>query len=180
MRRALLCVALALASPAAAQPAPDAATLAAARRLIQASDLTGQLRAVMPQIADAALAQARRGFKSGQMPEELQSRIVAALRENMASLADVFTPELQDRMAGVYARHFSRADLDHLADLLSDPAMVRFRQGTPAMMGEIMPMMMAAMEPRQKALQTRIMKIIGDWIAAHPEDKSRLASPVRS
>ena len=95
-------------------------------------------------------------------------------------MMDVFTPAVQDQMARAYARHFSTADLNHIADLMGGPAMVRFRGGRAAVMTDIMPVLMAAMQPEQQAFQKRIMTIIVEWIWAHPEDRTHLTKPVSS
>ena len=165
---------------AAATPPVDAAALSAARRLVAASDLEKQLRALVPQMVDAAMAQARSTFKANALPEGLKLQLDAALREGVASMMGVFTPAVQDQMAQVYARRFSSGDLNHLADMMSDPVMVRFRDGMPGVMHDLLPMLMAAMQPRQQAFQKQILTIIGDWLRTHPDDRSRLARPVAS
>lgn len=190
MKRALPWLALLpLGGPAvAAQPAPvapvvaapDPAALAAARRLIVATDMQQQLRAVVPQVVDAVTAQARGTFKAKAMPDELQAKIQVAVHENIAEMTDAFTPAVQDQLALVYARNFSAADLNHLADMLADPVMVRFRAGTPALLKESLPIIMAALAPKQQQFQKRIAGIVADWLRDHPADRSLLARPVTS
>lgn len=176
---AVLGIAIALfATPASAAPAVDPATLAAARRLIAASDMENQLRLVLPQIIDAAMKQARSTFKDDTLPKELDAKLQSLLRQHVTSIADVFGPDMQAKMAEVYARHFSTADLNHIADMLADPAMVRFREQTPATMQDIMPVIMEAMAPKQAAFRAEIMKTIVDWIRDHPNDKALLAKPL--
>lgn len=170
---------LAAPRPAPPPPAPDAVALAAARRLIAASDMQRQLQAIVPQIVDAAMMQARGTFKANAMPAELDARLQAAMRESMTAMM-TFPPAVQERMALVYANNFSAADLDHLADLMADPAMVRFRERAPAVMKEVLPVLMALLAPQQAQLWKRTNAIIADWLRDHPGDGGRLARPAAS
>lgn len=187
--RAMVLAACALiATPGVAQPAatpapaivnarPDAATIAAARRLIKASDITSQMRAIGPQMIDTAMKRANSRFKAGQMPPELARRLEMVMRTHMGGMIDVFSPEIQETMAQVYARHFSRADLERVAGIMEDPVMTRFRAGSPAVMRELMPVLMTAMEPRQRAFEQALMRTIAEWISQNPTDADKLAKP---
>ncbi|HEX7872645.1 MAG TPA: DUF2059 domain-containing protein [Sphingobium sp.] len=179
---------LALAMAVAAVPAmaaassaqADPAALAAARDLMKASDIVGQMKALGPSMATAAEQQMRNMFTDSKMPDGLQSQVSAAVKAYLGSMDAVFTPELIDEMANVYARHYSADELRHVAALMGDPVMVRFRQTTPALMTDLMPAMMKAMQPRQRAFQAQIMTIVRDWITQHPDDKAKLRSPQNS
>jgi len=170
----------AMAAPAASSAQTDPAALAAARDLMQASDIVGQMKALGPSMAAAAEQQMRDMFTDSKMPDGLQSQINAAVKSHLGSMDSVFTPELIDEMASVYARHYTADELRHIATLMADPVMVRFRQTTPALMTDLMPALMKAMQPRQRAFQTQIMTIVRDWIAQHPDDKAKLRSPQHS
>ncbi|HEY0270789.1 MAG TPA: hypothetical protein VGC10_07355 [Sphingomonas sp.] len=61
--------------------------------------------------------------------------------------------------------------------MIGDPAMQRYRAGMPNMVSDEMPILFAAMKPRQEAFQAKMKQITADWIATHPEDKSKLAHP---
>jgi uncharacterized protein len=179
MMRALILAAALAATPLAAQaPAqPSPATLAAARDLMAATDIQGQMRAMMPRMAEAMGAQFRQMFANDKVPEELQQKMTAALQTHMASMQSMFTPQVIDQMATVYARHFSVDELTRLTALMRDPAMVKFRTEMPNMMGEIMPIMFAAVKPQQEAMRAQMQQIIAEWIKQHPDDKAKLRSP---
>ncbi|HEX7852131.1 MAG TPA: DUF2059 domain-containing protein [Sphingobium sp.] len=159
---------------------PDAATLAAARALMKISDLQGQMKALGPSMANAAEQQMRGMFTEARMPDGLQAQMASAMKSYLDSMDRMFTPELIDQMATIYARHFTAAELNHITAMMADPVMVHFRETTPQLMGELMPAMMQAMRPHQKALQAQLMTIIRDWIQTHPEDKAKLRSPLSS
>lgn len=168
-------------APAPAAPVvnanPDAATVAAARRMIKASEITGQMRAIGPQMIDVAMKRASSRFKAGQMPPELARRLEMVMRTHMAGMIDVFSPELQEEMARIYARHFTRDDLEKLATIMEDPVMARFRAGSPAVTRELIPVVMTAMEPRQRAFEQALMRVIAEWIGQNPTDADKLAKP---
>ncbi|WBO21582.1 DUF2059 domain-containing protein [Sphingomonas abietis] len=168
-------VAPAPAAPAAATP--DAATMAAARALMRATDIQAQMRAIGPRMGQAVTMQLQQSFADHQLPTELQSQIAGAMQDFVGSMDTMFTPQLIDQMAAIYARHFTAADLQHLSQMMQDPAMVRFRKVMPDTLAEMMPLIMTAMRPQQDAFQARIQKIVADWIQQHPEDQAKLRSP---
>jgi hypothetical protein len=182
MRRLLLAAALTVATPMAAQAAtaPDPATLAAARDLMAATDIQSQMHALMPRMAEAMGGQLRQMFTDQKMPAGLQQQITAAIQANLASMDNVITPQVIDQMATVYASHFSAEEIKRLSSLMRDPAMVKFRAEMPNMMGEIMPIMFAAMKPQQEVFRAKILKIVTDWLKQHPEDKAKFRSPAAS
>ena len=158
----------------------DPATLAAARELIAATDMQTQLKAIVPQAIAAAMSGANRMFKPDAMPEGLQEQLGAVMREGMSSMLDIFTPEMLDQLATIYARHFSVSELNRLTTLMRDPVMVSFRARMPLITRDLMPVMMAAMKPKQDAFQKQLLSVIAKWIEEHPDDRSRLAQPIAS
>lgn len=167
-------------APAVVAPAastPEAAALAAAREFMSVNDVNGQMHALMPRIAQAASAQMQQQFGENKMPDGLAAQFGAALQAYMGTLDSAFTPQVIDRIAVVYARHFSAADLHHLSALMGDPVMARFRTEMPNVMGDMLPVLMSALKPQQDAFQAKMKQIVADWIRLHPEDKSKLAHP---
>ncbi len=179
MKRVVLLAAALAAAPIVAQtPAvPDAATLAAARDMMAVTDIQAQLRAMGPRMAEASSQQMRQAFAGQKIPEGLQNQIAAATQSFVGSMDSMFTPQLVDQMATIYARHFTAEELKRLTALLRDPAMVKFRAEMPNTMSEILPLIMTAMVPRQQQFQAQIKQIMTDWIKQHPEDKAKLSSP---
>jgi uncharacterized protein len=168
-----------LASPIAAhaQQATDPAALAAARDLMTATDVKGQMRAMGPAMSKAMDQQVRQMFTDNQVPAGLAEKFSAVMQDYFGSMDTLFTPELVDEIAAIYARHFSAADLARLTEMMRDPVMTKFRTGMPAIIGEMMPALMTAMKPRQDAFMTKIRQIVTDWIQQHPQDKAKLRSP---
>jgi hypothetical protein len=159
---------------------PDAATLSAARALMQVADVKTQMHALGPRMAQAVAQQMQKQFADSKVPEGLGAQYSAALQAFMGSLDSAFTPAVIDQMAEVYARHFSAAELRRLTALLGDPAMQRFRAEMPNVVTDEMPILFAAMKPQQEALQAKMKQITADWIKQHPADKAKLAHPIAS
>lgn len=166
-------------SPVVAQApaAPDAAALAEARGMMAVTDIQAQLRAMGPRIAEASGQEMRQAFADHKVPEGLQRQIAAATQSVVGSMDTLFTPQLVDQMATIYARHFTAEELRRLTVLLRDPAMVKFRAEMPNTMSEILPVIMTAIRPRQELFQAQIKQIMTDWFKQHPEDKAKLSSP---
>jgi hypothetical protein len=166
--------------PALAQApsqALDPAALAAARDVMQAVDLHAQMRALGPSLARALDQQMRQQFTDAKMPDGLQGQVSAVLSDFLGNLNSVFTPQLEDQMAVIYARHFKVDELKRLAVVMRDPIVVRFRQEQPNMMSELIPTVLEAMKPQQQAMQAKLKQVITDWFKDHPEDKSKLRNP---
>ena len=180
--RALFLAAALASTPLNAQTpaAPDATTLAAARDLMAATDVQGQMEALMPRMAEAAGAQLRQMFTDQKIPNGLQKQMTAAIQADMASMGGVLTPGVIDQMAAIYARHFPLGELRRLAALMRDPVMIKFRTEMPNMMAEIMPIMFAAIKPHQDLFQAKMQQIVADWINQHPQDKAKLRLPAAS
>ncbi len=180
MRAALMAAAILLASPALAETAPDAATLTAARELMQVTDVQGQMRALGPRMAESMGQQMRLMFKDDTMPEGLRTELTAAMQAYVGSMDSYFTPAFIDQLATIYARHFTVEELRRVTAFMKEPVMVKFRAETPAMIAEMLPLTFEAMKPGQQQFMAKIRQIVADWIARHPEDKAKLRSPTAS
>lgn len=180
IRTAIFATAIALASPAFAHAAPDAATIAAARELMQITDVQGQMRAIGPRLAESMGEQMRTMFKNEAMPEGLRIELTAAMQAYIGSMDGIYTPAFIDQLAALYARHFTADELRRLTLLMKEPVMQKFRTETPALISEMMPLTFEAMKPGQQQFLEKIKQIVADWMAKHPEDKAKLRSPTAS
>ena len=180
---ALLCgAALALSAPAMAQGVamPDTAALAAARDLMAATDIRGQLKAIGPSLAKAVDEQMKSMFSDGQMPSGLQKQLTGIMADYLGSMDEIYTPELIDQLANIYARRFSADELRHVAEMMKDPVMIRFREQTPAITADLLPLVLEAVKPRQAALLAKVKSTVAQWVADHPNDKAKLRQSTKS
>lgn len=164
-------------APAAAATAPTPDALAAARELMLLTDLPGQMRTLAPRMAEASGREVRKSLGEAHVPEQLQAQIAFETQTFIGSVSGIFTPELIDRMATVYARHFTAVELRQIATLMRDPVMVKFRAAGADISTELLPVMAEAMRPEQEAYKTRVRGVLTDWIAKHPEDAKALPPP---
>lgn len=116
--------ALAAAAPLTAQARPDAAGIAAARRLLDAAGVARTMVAAMRQ-AIPAQRQA-----TPDLPEAFWTRFEERLQSDL--------PLLVDSIAVVYARHFTVTELDGLAQFFRSPLGQRFVDTQPLLTTESM------------------------------------------
>lgn len=112
------------ASPLAAQARPDAAVVAAARRLLDAAGVARTMVAAMRQ-AIPAQRQA-----TPDLPAAFWTRFEERLQSDL--------PMLVDSIAVVYATHFSVAELDGLTQFFRSPLGQRFVDTQPLLTTESM------------------------------------------
>jgi len=114
---AVLAAALALATPGAAdaQNAADPAALAKAKELLQASNLVA-MRDQMVALVEAQIAALVRDANPGQ-----DDKVDRAVADLIRPALKRRIPEYLDLAAGVYADHFTRAELDQLITFYKSP-----------------------------------------------------------
>ena len=114
---AVLAAALALATPGAAdaQNAADPAALAKAKELLQASNLVA-MRDQMVILVEAQIAALVRDANPGQ-----DDKVDRAVADLIRPALKRRIPEYLDLAAGVYADHFTRAELDQLITFYKSP-----------------------------------------------------------
>jgi hypothetical protein len=76
--------------------------------------------------------------------------------------------ELRRAMATLYAHHFTAPELDHLAQLYSDPVMRKWADSAPALMGAMMPLMIDLMSAHRNELQARLKSVAEEYFAQKP------------
>ncbi len=132
MLRLLLPLALGLAlagSPARAHDAPDPARLAAARELIAAMRAVEGVKQALPMLAGSVRSVI---VKANPGTEADIDEALATLHNRMAARVD----DLVDDIAPVYARGFSREELESLAAFYRSPAGAKLAALQPTLLQE--------------------------------------------
>jgi hypothetical protein len=177
MRISMIGVALALVSvpssafgaapTIAAEKAPDAAAIAAAERLLTAMDYDR----LMERTADAMVGQIGPALKKsleqeigGPVDDELIKRLTT-LQSEFLHATLVNEPNLRRAMAIIYARHFEAAELDRLAELYKDPVMSKWTEVAPALMSDVLPLMLDITGSHRADLIAKAKKITEDYYA---------------
>jgi len=183
IRQILIAAALVATPVVAVAQAPTAATTAKARELLavmHADELTRKTLATQMQAMTGGLAQ--RLIASSQLPPEMakdpefQAIMQRYLDHVMNAVTASFNtkmPELMDRMAGIYARNFTVAQM---SDMIAF-----YRTPTGQVMLEKMPVVTAegatagrdvAMGPAMKAAQEALPQFMSElkaWTDKHPQ-----------
>lgn len=176
MRFRLLWIAAAigLATPAPGAPI-DSKRIEAAERLLDAIDYDQSTR----QTLDAIIAEQKKQFQqrlaqqSGTpLPKSLADQLMAEVEATMRGAFARHGPRMREGTALIYAKHFTAAELDRLAALQSDPAMVRMRTELPAITAESMALSNAMLQAELPDMKARIEKLILDYLKRNGEPKS--------
>ena len=159
------------AAPALAQNSDvDPARLAAARELVDVTDMRSELSANM-QKTIASQLDAQLGSK--QVPPELVQEFRAIAQDEFQSYMNAAFPKIVDQSARIYARHFTTEEIKHLTGLQRDPVMVKFRSQMGTIMGELMPTIIEAQKPMQERMVERMMAAATAYTAKHPESRAK-------
>lgn len=161
--------------PPARQSAVDAARLAAAERLLDAMDYDR----MMSRMADAMVAQLGPTTKAAieaELGDAVDDELIRRLGEVQekylrAQLSD--DPKVRQAIALLYARHFTAADLDHLSVLQRDPVMQKWNDVAPALMGDMVPLLVGIVGKDRDAMQAELKQVVADYYAERqPEGES--------
>jgi hypothetical protein len=187
MKSVVLSLALAISSPAlaaqpaATAPAPPAATavdpaaLAAAERLMDAMNYDK----LMDQMMDAMVAQAKKSIPAqmDKMAQQTGKSLPADFREKLTNLVmdSLFriTKEnkgiLRREMAKVYARHFTVAEIDRMAEIQKDPVMVKMLAKMPEIAAESVAISQTMMADEMPRMLEDVKKMVADYLAQQPD-----------
>lgn len=151
---------------------PDPSALAAAERLLTAMGYEDLMR----RTADAIAAQSGPSMKKAieqetgqEVDDELVSRLQKLQRSHMESLL-LQDKNLRRATALIYARHFTAAELDRIAALQADPVMRKWSDVAPALMGDMMPLVMDLMIARRPELIEQAKKVVTDYYTEKDPD----------
>ena len=151
----MIAVVLAAAPAQAQKAAPEAAALAAAKEVIEASGGRAEALKAMLSVKSAYLAQLR-----GQEPaviQKAQSVLDKLLDEkNPAILA--YVDEMQAAAIEFYATRFTIDELKLIGVFQASPAGVKFRAAVPELMASMTAPMMRFQQGIQRELQTQMQQ----------------------
>ncbi len=162
------------APPIASVPNANPASLAAAHRLLDAMGYEDLMRRTTQSMVAPMKADIKR-----RLEEKLERPVDDSLIVELSAVADRFMkarlvdePKLRSATALLYARHYSAADLDHMAVLYRDPVMQRFNRQLPALMAEFMPLITGMLDQHRGTLELEMTTVIRDYLEKLPEAKS--------
>ena len=165
-------VALILASPAIAQgparAAPDPARVAAAEKFLDAMHYDRQVdrmvEAVIGQI-DRSLDAQLSADATAKLPAELVTQVKDIAAKHMRSAFAEHGAQLKHGTALIYASHFTVPELQHLAQLQSDPIMVRMQQELPQIAADTMALTQALAQQEGEKVRDEVKAAVADYLA---------------
>jgi hypothetical protein len=156
------------ATPALAAPNDGDARMAAAERLLTAMKYDSQIDRTI----DAIVAEVERTIDvelNKKLPEPLPPEVLAKIKAlTDAHMRQTFADhrlEVRRGTALIYARHFTVAELDHMAALQSDPVMVKMQAEIPQIMAETMALSQAMIAGGQEQLQADVRAVVEDYLS---------------
>ncbi|MGE5563162.1 MAG: DUF2059 domain-containing protein [Bacillota bacterium] len=163
---------LVISSAAAAQPAvrgaPDPARVSAAEAYLDAMHYDRQ----MNRAVDAIVAEMDRSFDAqfggdapAHLPQDLLTKIKAIADTHMRSAFAEHRAELKRGTALIYASHFTVAELQHLAQLQSDPIVVRMQEEMPQIAADTMALTQGLAEQEGDKVRDEVKTAVEDYLA---------------
>ena len=163
---------LSLSAPALAEPAgPDPARVAAAEKLLDAMHYDSQIDRTLEAIIVEVEKQVG-AWLSANLTDpapELIAKIKAITGSQMRDTFHEHHGELRRGTALIYAKHFTAAELDHLAKLQADPVLVKMQTEMPQIATETMALSQAMVASGNATLQARIKAAVEDYYRSKSE-----------
>lgn len=154
-------------SPPTTPGRADPAALAAADRLLTAMDYDR----MMMRTTDALVAQMGPSLKKSiedKIGEPVDDELIGRLVNVQAKFLRTRLgqdPNMRRAIAVLYARHLNATDLDRLAVLYKDPVMQKWSEIAPALMGDMMPLLMDMMNAHRAELEAEAKDTVTDYFA---------------
>ena len=125
----------------------------------QLANMTKSLPAMMQQQISQQMKSMTANMPGGSMTPEQQKAFASLLKKYMDKAFSLYpADEMIADMSGIYQRHLSKEDVDAMIAFYSSPAGQHLLEMTPLAMKEYVPVVMAKMQERTKALTEEMKK----------------------
>jgi len=162
---------LLLSGPAIAQApartAVDPSRLAAAEALLDAMHYDRQVERTIDAIiveVDRSIDKDLNADLSEKLPPDLIARIKDIAATHMHGLFKDHGAELRRGTALIYANHFTAPELHHLAQLQSDPVLVKMQDQMPKIAADNMALTQAVVSQEQDKVRDEVMAAVRDYL----------------
>ncbi len=144
----------------------DSASIAAANRLLDAMHYDR----LLDRTIDAVVVEMNRTIDtklnaelSEPLPPEILGRIKAITETHMRATFRDHRMELRRGTATIYANHFSIGELQRLAELQSDPAMVKMQEELPQIAADTMALSQALVAGQREQVTEEVKAVVEDY-----------------
>jgi hypothetical protein len=148
---------------------PELDAIVAARELMVAMDLTGQMEATVLQTGNATVTTVLQQIVADyglEIPDELESQFRLVVMEHLQDYVREVRDTAVDEAALIYARYFGADELRTLTALHAHPVMAKMIKVGPALMADLMQVGTAESLRRMPDLQRRIAEVVADHFRA--------------
>jgi hypothetical protein len=153
-------------APAARPASVDPAAIAAANRLLDAMKFEELLdRTMTAVIADAEKTIPARLEAAAKepIPADLKAKASALIVDFMRRAATANRAEVRKGTALIYARHFTAAEIDHMAEMMRDPVMVKMQTAMPQIMTESMALSQANIDREMPKMMEELQTLLEQY-----------------
>ena len=162
-------------SPPASSPAQDSAYAAALDLLepekFKAQALEGAIRMAQAGMDSELKQQEANGVV---VPPDLVQKIRFLTFQEAKDTIEAIGPEMRREAAGLYARHFTAAELRELKQLMSNPVLKKMEGVAPEIMADLTRLTLDRAAGRRDAFRERVTEEIGKW---EEQQKNRELAP---
>src|SRR5690349_5459939 len=164
-------LALVLSSPAVAQEPPrtavDPSRIAAAEALLDAMHYDRQIQRTLDAIiveVDRSIDKDLTEGMAEKLPPELITRIKGIAETHMHGMFEEHGAELKRGTALIYATHFTVPELRHLAELQSDPVLVKMQDQLPKIAADNMALTQAVISQESDKVREEVIAAVQDYL----------------
>ena len=163
----VLAAALCAASAAAGAQPVDNARIAAAEHLLKAMNYDAQMDRTIEAIigeVEHSIDQRLNKQMDEPLPPEVLTKIKKIAESHLRGSFAKHRPDLRRGAALIYAKHFTVAELEHMAKLQSDPVMVKMQAEIPQIMAETMALSQAMSAEGQDEMRKEVQAVVEEYL----------------
>lgn len=158
--------ALAAPPPVASTTKVDPAAVAAAGRLLDAihfDQLLDRTMDVMIAQAEKTLPEKLQAATDEPIPDDLKAKVVGVIEDFMRRTSTANRAEIRKGTALIYAHHFTAAEIDHMAEMMRDPVMIKMQAELPGIMSEAVTLSQASVDRETPQMIEQLKSLIEDY-----------------
>ena len=162
-------------APTGTMPAADRDRLAAAEKLLDAMNYDRQIDRTIDAVVvevDRSIDTKLNASLTEPLPPNILLKIKSIVETHMRATLTDHRAEMRQGTALIYAKHFSVAELKRLAELQSDPVMVKMQQELPQIAADTMALTEAMVAGQEEQVRDEVKTVVEDYLGNKGEKPS--------
>lgn len=150
----------------------DPAAVDAALRLLDARNYDRQSLASALMLSNIMISGLADGFQrqyGKPMPPDLLALLHKEFDRQLTSTLKVELPSIRRQCAEIYARHFTRAEIEHLIELEHDPVAVKAQAMGVQLSGEFAAVGVRAMRRHSAEIDGAVKSLVEEYLKSHKD-----------